>query len=155
MSQQSQQSQPTTIPPGECARCQLNADDGGEVFRHRKGTFKFDVDFAIEIVSDGREPVEVDEESLRHTLLKSEVDEQHLPHVNMGRPGIIAHVTYHLDDGETVTAHLLIDGNHRATRSLREGRPFFVYLLTEEETDRTLLRAPEKVSVRRRSLARQ
>ncbi len=148
-------SQRTRIPPSECPRCQLDADDGGEVFRHRNSTFKFDVDLAIEIVSDGREPVEVDEESLRHTLLKSEVDEQHLPHVNMGRPGIIAHVTYHLDDGETVTAHLLIDGNHRAARSLKEGCPFFVYLLTEEETRRSLLRSPKKVSLRQRSLARR
>ncbi len=144
----------TVIPPSECPRCQLNTHQGDEVFRHRKGTFKFDVDLAIEIVSDGREPVEVDEESLHHTLQKSEVNEQHLPHVKMGKPGIIAFVTYHLEDGQTVTAHLLIDGNHRAARSLKEGRPFFVYLLTEEETDRTLLRAPKKVSVRRKALAR-
>lgn len=147
-------SQHTIIPPGECARCQLNAEDGGEVFYHRKKTFKFDVDLAIQIVSDGREPVEVDDDSLRNSLLKTEVDERHLPHVNIGRPGIIANVTYHLNDGRTVTAHVLIDGNHRAARCLRDGRPFSVYLLTEEETTRTLLRAPEKVSVRRRSLAR-
>ena len=148
-------SQQTLIPSSECARCQLNAEDGGEVFYHRKKSFKFDVDLAIQIVSDGREPVEVDDESLRTTLLKNEVDELHLPHVNIGRPGIIANVTYHLDDGRTVTAHLLIDGNHRAARSLQEGRPFSVYLLTEEETTRTLLRSPEKVSIRRRSLARR
>ena len=148
-------SQHTMIPPSECARCQLNAKDGGEVFYHRKKTFKFDVDLAIQIVSDGREPVDVDDDSLRLTLLKTEVDEQHLPHVNLGRPGIIANVTYPLEDGQTITAHLLIDGNHRAARSLKEGRPFCVYLLTEDETARTLLRAPKKVSVRRRSLARQ
>ncbi|MEK6257637.1 MAG: hypothetical protein AABP62_03370 [Planctomycetota bacterium] len=145
----------TIIPPSECARCQLNAEDGGEVFYHRKKTFKFDVDLAIQIVSDGREPVEVDDDSLRNTLLKTEVDERHLPHVNIGRPGIIANVTYRLDDGRTVTAHVLIDGNHRAARCLQEGRPFSVYLLTEEETTRTLLRAPKRVSVRRRSLARR
>ncbi len=148
-------SQHKIIPPSECARCQLNAEDGGEVFYHRKKTYKFDVDLAIQIVSDGREPVEVDDDSLRNTLLKTEVDEQHLPHVNIGRPGIIANVTYHLDDGRTVTAHVLIDGNHRAARSLQEGRPFSVYLLTEDETARTLLRRPRKVSVRRRSLARR
>lgn len=145
----------TTVSPSECARCQLNAEDGGEVFYHRKNAFKFDVDLAIQIVSDGREPVEVDDDTLRRALLDTEVDEQHLPHVNIGRPGIIANVTYHLDDGQTVTAHLLIDGNHRAARSLQVERPFSVYLLTEAETARTLLRAPQQVSVRRRSLARQ
>ena len=145
----------TIISPSECARCQLNAQDGGEVFRHRKATFKFDVDLAIEIANDGREPVEVDEESLRTTLLDCDVNEQHLPHVNLSRPGIIAQVTYHLDDGQTVTAHLLIDGNHRAARSLKEGRPYYVYVLSEDETNRIVMRAPKKVSVKRRSLARQ
>jgi hypothetical protein len=141
-------SQSTVIPPSECPRCQLKTNEGDEVFRHRKGTFKFDVDLAIQIASDGREPVEVDEESLRHTLLKSVVHEEHLPHVRLGRPGIIAHVQYPLENGQTVTAHLLIDGNHRAARSLKEGLPFFVYLLNEEETARIVMRAPKKVSLR-------
>ncbi len=138
----------TTTPPSECARCQLKTHEGSEVFRHRKGTYKFDVDLAIQITSDGREPVEVDEESLRHTLLKSVVHEEHLPHVRLGRPGIIAHVTYPLGNGQTVTAHLLIDGNHRAARSLKEGLPFFAYLLNEEETARIAIRTPKKVSLR-------
>ncbi|HET6425073.1 MAG TPA: hypothetical protein VFG20_15410 [Planctomycetaceae bacterium] len=145
----------TMTPQSECPRCQLNTVDGGEVFYHRKRTFKFDVDLALQIVSDGREPVEVDDESLRKTLRKTEVCEEHLPHVHLGRPGILAHVTYHLEDGRTVIAHVLIDGNHRAARSLRDGIPFRVYLLNEEETARTLLRAPEKIAVPRRSLARR
>lgn len=139
----------TSVPPQDCRRCQLRTHEGDEVFRHRNGSYKFDVDLAIQIAGDGREPVEVDEESLRHTLRKSVVSEEHLPHVRLGRPGIIAHVRYPLDDGQTVTAHLLIDGTHRAARSLRDGIPFFVYLLTEEETARTLLRAPQSVSLLR------
>jgi hypothetical protein len=141
-------SQTTVIPPSECPRCQLKTHEGDEVFRHRKGTFKFDVDLAIQITSDGRDPVEVDEDSLRKTLLKSVVHEEHLPHVRLGRPGIIAHVQYPLDNGQTVTAHLLIDGNHRAARSLNEGLPFFVYLLNEEETARIVMRAPKIVDLR-------
>jgi hypothetical protein len=66
----------------------------------------------------------------------------------LGRPGVIAQVRYPLDNGQTVTAHLLIDGNHRAARSLRDGVPFFAYLLTEDETAQTLLRSPQTVSVR-------
>lgn len=136
-----------TIPRSKCARCKLKTHEGGEVFYHKDSAFKFDVDLALQIVNDGREPVQVDPESLRHCLRHTEVDEQHLPHVSIGRPGIIAHVTYHLDDGQTIVAHLLIDGNHRAARSLKDGLPFFAYLLDADETTRTLKRAPKTVSV--------
>ena len=133
---------------------QLNEEGREEVFYHRRGTYKFDVDLAIEIASDGREPVEVDDESLRRCMRKTEIDEEFLRKVKIGRPGIIVNVPYHLDDGRTITAHLLIDGNHRATRCLWDGQPFFAYVLDEEETTRTLLRAPATISVRQLSSAR-
>ena len=87
-------------------------------------------------------------------MRKTEIDEEFLRTVKIGRPGIIVNVPYPLDDGRTITAHLLIDGNHRATRCLRDGRPFFAYVLNEEETTRTLLRAPATISVRQLSSAR-
>ena len=130
----------TEVSANICPRCQLNTVQGDEVFYHRKDTFKFNVDLAMQIASDGREPVEVDEESLRQSLLDCIVTQEHLPHVNLGRPGIIADVTYVFDDGQQHTGHLLIDGNHRAARSLQDGLPFYAYVLTKEETARTLMR---------------
>lgn len=146
-----------TVVSSECARCNLRTYEGGEVFYHKDNAFKFDVDLATEMVNDGREPVQVDPESLRRCLRHTEIDEQHLPHVNIDKPGIIAHVTYHLDDGQTVVAHLLIDGNHRAARSLKENQPFFAFLLDTTETAQILKRAPVTLAVSssRRSAARR
>jgi hypothetical protein len=145
---ESAMSKHTKISAKERRRRQLNEKGREEVFYHRRGTYKFDVDLAIEIATDGREPVEVEEESLRRCMRKTEIDEKYLRKVKIGRPGIIVNVPYHLDDGRTIVAHLLIDGNHRATRCLRDGQPFFAYVLDEEETTRTLLRSPATISVR-------
>jgi hypothetical protein len=37
---------------------------------------------------------------------------------------------------------VLIDGNHRAARCLRDGLPFRAHLLTEAESEAVLLRSP-------------
>lgn len=142
------------ISARERRRRQLNEEGREEVFYHRRGTYKFDVDLAIEIATDGREPVEVDEESLRRCIRNNEIDEEFLREVKIGRPGIIVNVPYQLDDGRTITGHLLIDGNHRATRCLRDGKPFYAYVLNEEETTRTFLRAPATIPVPQLSAAR-
>jgi hypothetical protein len=104
--------------------------------------YEYDVDQARALVRDGREPVEVEVESVRHSVASSTIDDFHVPHVDPTIPGVIAHVQFHVDSGECVKGHLLIDGHHRAARCLKEGRPFFAYLLNEAESEAILLRSP-------------
>jgi len=103
----------------------------------------FDVDKANRLIRDGREPVVVEEESVRYCTEKTEVNPEHVPHVDPTRPGIIAHVQYRSEEGEVFRGHVLIDGNHRAVRCLQLDRPFFAFLLSEEESQAILLRRPE------------
>src|ERR1043166_1012546 len=130
-----------TATATECRRCRRR---GREVYMYMDRAYEFDVDRARELVGDGREPVELDEESLRATLDDTDVDDQHVGHVNTTYPGIIAHVFYQPYEGEQVQAHLLIDGNHRASRCLRDQKPFSAYLLSEEESRSILIRSPER-----------
>jgi glutamate-1-semialdehyde 2,1-aminomutase len=126
----------------DCPRCRRIK---GEVYLYLYNTYEFDVDRARVLVSDGREALEIEEESVRTAVERSDIDDCHIPHVNTDYPGIIAHLFHRTPDGEVVGAHLLIDGNHRAARCLREQRPFFAYLLSEEESRAILLRSPEKL----------
>src|SRR5207237_1071831 len=99
-----------------------------------RGLYRFDLRRARRLACDGREPVEVDEDSARASLGDRPLDEGHVGHVDPAQPGIIAHVEHRTDEGEVLAGHVLIDGRHRAARCLREGRPFLAYLLTEEES---------------------
>jgi hypothetical protein len=131
----------TTDELPECCRKKLK---GNEVYRYMNSNFVFDVELANRIVRDGREPVEVDRESTRTSVRMSDIRRHHLPHVDPTRPGIIAHVQVTTEEGAIVRGHLLIDGNHRAARCLQLKRPFFAYLLTEEESLRVLERGPHE-----------
>lgn len=123
----------------ECPHCR----SGPETYWYMKHRYLFDVSLARELVQDGREPVEVDDESVRKSVQWSKLFPQHIPHVNTKYPGIIAHVWLPLENGERISGHLLIDGNHRAARCLELGIPFFAYLLSEEESCEILLKSPE------------
>jgi hypothetical protein len=123
----------------KCRRCR----GGKETFHYLYGRYLYDVDRARAIAADGREAVEVEEESARASVEESELDVRHVDHVNPTIPGVIAHIHYRLDDGEVVKAYVLIDGHHRAARCLRDGVPFLAYLLTEEESKAILLRGAE------------
>lgn len=131
----------------KCRHCK----PGAETFSYLKRSYKFDVTLARELVLDGREPVEVDNESVRQSVEETRIYPEHLPHVDTQYPGIISHVWYPLDNGELVSGHLLIDGNHRAARCLQLGIPYFAYLLTEEESRQILLKTPEKKRNKKRS----
>ena len=122
----------------DCPHCR----SGAETFRYMRKRYLFDVDQAREIVQDGREPVELDEDDTRHSVDISRIYPEHLPHVNTVYPGIVAHLWYEQPDGELVHGHLLIDGHHRAARCLELGETFRVYLLTEEESRAVMLKAP-------------
>lgn len=114
-----------------------------EIYYYLHWSYVFNVQQANQIVDDGREPVEVDEESVRYAVETSDLTAEHVALVDLDRPGIIAHVSYTTNEGETIKGHLLIDGNHRAARCLKLGRPFFAYVLTEEESEMILVRRPE------------
>jgi glutamate-1-semialdehyde 2,1-aminomutase len=114
----------------ECPRCRRST----AVFPYLRGLYRFDLERARRLVGDGREPVEVDEDSLRSALEDGDLDPEHVAHVDPGRPGVIAYVQRRAEDGELSTGHVLIDGHHRAARCLRERRSFTAYLLTMEES---------------------
>lgn len=138
----SQVSQPSAdTPEPEC--CQRKRK-GGATYRYWGNNFLFDVDQAIQLVQDGREPVELEDESVRKSVEMSRICAEHVSHVDCTTPGIIAHVECYADDGERIEAHVLIDGNHRAARCLQLNRPYFAYLLTEAESQQILLRKPNQ-----------
>ncbi len=115
----------------------------GETFWYLHEMFIFDVDHANRLVLDGREPVELEEASIRMSLdERAEINRKHVATVDCSRPGIIAHVEYADADGQVYKGHVLIDGNHRAARCLELHQPFFAYLLTEEESRAILFRSP-------------
>jgi hypothetical protein len=123
----------------DCSRCTRN----GEAFRCFSKQYVFDVDLAREIVSDGREKVELEPDDVLYSIDHCEINEKHLEHVNPVYPGIVAHLYFpDPDTGKKIHAHRLIDGHHRATLCHRRGEPFYVYVLNEEESVRILLRSP-------------
>lgn len=126
-----------------CPHCR----SGPETYWYMKHRYLFDVDLARQLVQDGREPVEVDEASVKQSVEWTVIHPEHVKHVNTDYPGIVTHVWYPLENGERVHGHLLIDGNHRAARCLQEGIPFFAHVLTEEESLQIVLKCPEMAAV--------
>lgn len=127
----------------DCPHCV----NGRETFWYMAHKYLYDVDLARSLVSDGREAVELDDESTQHSVDTSVIHAGHLPHVNTEYPGIIAHISYRTETGELIRGHVLIDGHHRAARCLQLRIPFFVYLLTEEESETVLLKSPQKAEL--------
>jgi hypothetical protein len=113
---------------------------GEETYGYLKRAWVYDVDQARRIVSDGREAVEIDTDDVDYFVDNSRIHEQHLDHVNPIYPGILAHLWGQGPDGTMQHGHLLIDGNHRAARCLRDKLTFKVYVLTEDESEQILLR---------------
>ena len=113
---------------------------GPETYGYMKKAFVYDVDLARRIVADGREPVELDASDVAYCVDNSRIHKQHLDHVDPKYPGILAHLWGPGKDGTLEHGHLLIDGNHRAARCLRDGLTYRAYLLTEEESEQILLR---------------
>lgn len=123
----------------KCPHC----GGGSETFRYMKSIYRFDVDLARELVLDGREPVELEPDDVRFSVDTSRIYEQHLPHVDTKYPGIIAHIWYPEPDGNVLHGHVLIDGHHRAARCLQLEKPFFVHILTEQESRAILINGPD------------
>lgn len=122
----------------ECPHCR----GGSETFRYMKSIYRFDIDKARKITSDGRKPIELEPDDVRFSVDTSRIYAQHVKHVNPEFPGIIAHIWYPEPDGNVLHGHVLIDGHHRAARCLELNRPYFVHVLSEEESREVLLDGP-------------
>ena len=72
---------------GDCSRCTRN----GEAFYCYNKNYVFDIDMAREIVSDGREFVELDPEDVDRSIDRCQINEGHLAHVDPKYPGIVGH----------------------------------------------------------------
>lgn len=131
-------SAPKPIAKSDCPHCQ----SGAESFRYFKGAYKFDVDLAREIVSDGRKSIELNPEDVRYSVDISRIYPEHLEHVDTQYPGIIAHVWGPGAKGKWLRGHLLIDGHHRAARCLQLRIPYRVHLLTQAESERIVVHGP-------------
>ncbi len=125
--------------------CRICRVGGPQTFSYMDGLYLFDVDRAVQLVQDGRSPVEVEPDDVRFSVRTYPLHRDHVHHVDAGRPGILAHVWYPAADGTTIHGHRLIDGHHRAARCLDEGAPFFAFVLSEEESRAVLLFDPEQV----------
>lgn len=125
--------------------CRVCGLPGEETFHFLKRSFVFDVDEARRITQDGRKPVELDRSDVLHAVDTARIYIEHIPHVRLGHPGIIARVRCTGVDGSTIEGDLLIDGHHRAAKSLQLGVPYLVYLLTVDETDAVLKRRPDRL----------
>jgi hypothetical protein len=135
------------VAPLRCSVCKAS---GPETFWFLKHSFIFDVDRARKITQDGRKPILLDRNDVRYAVDSSRINDSHVPHVNVQYPGIIARVRFVKENGRVVRGDVLIDGHHRAARCLQLSRPFFVYLLTHDESDQVLTRRPD--AARRRKL---
>lgn len=131
-------SKPQKSSTESCPHCAT----GEETYGYLKRAWVYDVDLARKIVSDGREAVELETDDIAYCVDNSRIHEQHLDHVNPIYPGILAHLWGPGEGGTWEHGHLLIDGNHRAARCLRDGLPFRAYLLSEDESEQILRRGP-------------
>lgn len=113
-----------------------------ETFHYMNKQYVFDITAAIGLVADGREPVTLDEDDVRFSLEKVDINQQHLPQVDTSKPGIIAVVFGPGPDGTQVKGHRLIDGHHRAARCLELGIAYEAYLLSEQESTAILIKCP-------------
>lgn len=123
--------------------CSICAARGAETYGYYRRRWVFDVDRARKLVSDGRQPIELSAADLEFCVETTRIHWMHVPHVDVQYPGIMAHVWHTHADGRRTHGHVLIDGNHRAARCLMMGRPFYIYVLSEAESRRILLREPK------------
>ncbi len=126
---------PTKQP---CPHCK----PGPEYYRMVYDLYKFDVSAARELVRDGREVFELSEEDVAHALKWAHIYPQHLDHVSLEFPGIVAHYWHPEPDGTSTHGTVLIDGHHRAAKAQQLNTAFFVQVLTEQESLAITLRSP-------------
>lgn len=124
----------------DCSRCTRS---GGESFWCLRNRYIFDIDMARKFAASGHEKVELEPADVEYSVGRCEINQRHLAHVDETIPGIVAHLFYPDEDGTIVHGHRLIDGHHRAARCLQLGIPFYVIVLSEEESTRILMKSPK------------
>jgi hypothetical protein len=145
MPKQARQSKNGTSSSGKsCPQCQ----EGPEYYRMIYNRYKFDVDLARKLTSDGRESYLLEKDDVEHAVAWAHIHEPHLDHVDLQYPGIVAHYWFVTKDDELLHGTVLIDGHHRAARALREGVPFYVRVMSEQESKQVTMREPEAVTAR-------
>lgn len=128
-----------------CARYEA-LGDGGKVYewmppegyREAGATLYVDVDRAAEIVMDGRQPEWIQgEENIQPYIDNHEMCTTHIDHVPGAKPGLLIEINLTVaETGGPDQISFFIDGHHRLAQALRDGRPFFFYALTPEESAR-------------------
>jgi hypothetical protein len=98
----------------------------------------WDIDRArVIIAARPRTPLRLEPEWLQTWLReRASVTTEHLDHIPSSRsdtPGILVEIMASPPGGRPEPFRMLIDGNHRAARHVRDGLDFFAYLLTESE----------------------
>ncbi len=121
-----------------CPKCPLAADGGilkDEWYQFL--TLRFNIRIARELVRPEMLH-RVDPAAMIKWLESTQVWTEHLDHLprDLG-PGIMVTLPNHC-------GRLVIDGNHRAARALRDGQEFFAYLLPEKQTLKLLRNSMSK-----------
>lgn len=134
-----------------CQKCSRNSQNLHKVFHYTPNnmyveggkTITFDVDFAYEVIAKFRPPVECsnDPTEIQYLLDQNQIEQQHVDHVDPNQPGLIFELVFTKKQSRQKEAvFVLVDGNHRAARSLRDGHPFCYYLLHDEHAKQLILK---------------
>ncbi len=122
------------VDPANCKECR-GRRDGVQVYScirlHDKSKLVWDIELALQLCQDGRQPVLFDNEHVQAVLQVNQIDPMHLAHVDPWIPGIAVELGKN-DAGLAILT--LIDGSHRAAQCLELGIAFYVYVLSEEES---------------------
>ncbi len=118
----------------QCSECE-GRKQGFQIFTipYNQNLMAWDVELAWALCADGRNAIRLHSTYVDEMLRVNRYNPVHLDHVDPAKPGIACVLDY-TDDSAPVLC--LIDGTHRAARSVRDNAPFFVYLLTPEESAR-------------------
>jgi hypothetical protein len=115
-----------------CPKCRQRRE-GPELFRFERydgAAFAWDIRMARELCSDGRSPSFVPPEALDAILSVNRTEPGHVDHVDPKIPGIACAC----GSATGQSLWVLIDGSHRAARCRRDGLPFLVHLLSDDES---------------------
>jgi hypothetical protein len=99
-------------------------------FSDEVDTYIFKIDTAKKIVADRRAGQPISQEVLRAFAGMNEFNLDHMPHVDLSRPGIFT---------RRFGAPILLDGTHRAIRCFAKQKQFYAFELSYEESVECLL----------------
>ena len=123
---------PEAVHENGCPLCPVigsKPDQADQVYRFLSLQFSISI---AEVMSRNHDLIRVEPSALQEWLRHVKIDERHLDHIPPDRQhGIMVTLPNGL-------GRPLIDGNHRAARTLRDGTHFFAAVLNERETLRLL-----------------